>query len=111
MIRKSVRAPTKQWVALALTCTATIAHGVESGAPITPFGVYAFGAGMLPPASVGATVAVRGAAYSASELRDTNGDRSPVGTKLTVNSAALVIIKTTDIPLLGGTYGFSAVVP
>lgn len=45
------------------------------------------------------------------ELRDTNGDRSPVGTKLTVNSAALVIIKTTDIPLLGGTYGFSAVVP
>lgn len=98
-------------IALALACTASISHSVESGAPITPFGVSDFGAGMLPPASVGATVAVRAATYSANEQRDTNGDRSPVGIKLKVNSAALAIVKTTDIPLLGGTYGFSAVLP
>lgn len=96
--------------AVALTL-AGAAHSVESGAPITPFGVFDFGAGMLPPPSDVATVGVRAAAYSASELRDTNGKVSPVGIKLKVNSAALAIVKTTDIQLLGGTYGFAAVVP
>lgn len=111
MTRHSVRTPARHLIAMALACAATASYSVESGAPITPFGVFDFGAGMLPPASAGATVGLRGAAYSASELRDTHGDRSPVGIKLNVNSTALAIIKTTDIPLLGGTYGFSAVVP
>lgn len=101
----------KLLVSAAALTLAGAAHSVESGAPITPFGVFDFGAGMLPPPSDVATVGVRAAFYSASELRDTNGKVSPVGIKLKVNSAALAIVKTTDIPLLGGTYGFSAVVP
>ncbi len=101
----------KLLVSAAALSLAGAAHSVESGAPITPFGVFDFGAGMLPPPSDVATVGVRAAFYSASELRDTNGKVSPVGIKLKVNSAALAIVKTTDIPLLGGTYGFSAVVP
>lgn len=94
-----------------LACAAATAGAVESGAPITPFGVYDFGAGMLPPSSADITVGVRAASYSARQLRDTNGERSPVGIKLRVNSAALAIVKTTDVPLLGGTYGFTAVLP
>jgi hypothetical protein len=109
MIRPSVRTPAKHLLAMALACVATASHSVESGAPITPFGVFDFGAGMLPPAGV--TVGVRGATYSASELRDTHGDVSPVGIKLNVNSAALAVVKTTDVALLGGTYAFAAVVP
>jgi len=101
----------KLLVSAAALTLAGAAHSVESGAPITPFGVFDFGAGMLPPPSDVATVGVRAAFYSASELRDTNGKVSPVGIKLKANSAALAIVKTTDIPLLGGTYGFSAVVP
>ncbi len=101
----------KLLVSAAALTLAGAAHSVESGAPITPFGVFDFGAGMLPPPSDVATVGVRAAFYNASELRDTNGKVSPVGIKLKVNSAALAIVKTTDIPLLGGTYGFSAVVP
>lgn len=101
----------RQIIAAALASAACTSHGVENGAPITPFGVYNFGAGMLPPASAGATVAVRVATYKATELRDTHGDRSPAGVRLRVNSAALAIVKTTDVPLLGGTYGFSAVIP
>lgn len=111
MIRSLICAQPGRIVALALTCLAPTAHSVESGAPITPFGVYNFGAGMLPPASVGATAALRVSTYGATEQRDGSGNRSPVGVKLRVNSAALVIVKTTDVPLLGGTYGFSAVLP
>jgi hypothetical protein len=98
-------------VSAAALTLAGAAHSVESGAPITPFGIFEFGAGMLPPPSDVATVGIRGAAYSASELRDTQGKVSPVGIKLKVHSASLAIIKTTDIPLLGGSYGFAAVVP
>jgi hypothetical protein len=64
---------------------------------------------MLPPAGV--TVGVRGATYSASELRDTHGDVTPVGIKLNVNSAAFAVVKTTYVAMLGGTYAFAAVVP
>ena len=36
---------------LALLAAALPAVAVENGAPITPFGVFDFGAGMLPPPS------------------------------------------------------------
>jgi hypothetical protein len=96
---------------LALTIMATVAHGVENGAPITPFGVNNFGAGMLPPASVDLVVGVRVATYRADELRDTRGNPSVVRVRLKVNSAAIALVMTTDTPLLGGEYGFSAVIP
>lgn len=101
----------KQLTALALAITATVADGVENGAPITPFGVNNFGAGMLPPSSVDLAVGVRLSAYSADKLRNTSGKPSAVRAKLKVNTAALALVKTTDISLLGGEYGFSAVIP
>lgn len=111
MTRHPVCAQAKQIIALTLACTASMSHSVESGAPITPFGVSDFGAGILPPASVGVTAALRISSYKATKLRDTNGDPSTVGVKLKVNSGGLALVKTTDIPLFGGTYGFSAVIP
>lgn len=51
----------------ALACFASVSHGVEYGVPITPFGVSGFGAGVLPPPSVGLTLALRGAIYGARE--------------------------------------------
>ncbi len=94
--------------ALSLACAA---HAVENGAPITPIGVFEFGAGMLPPPSDVATVGVRAAQYSATRLKDTNGNASPVGIKIRASSVGAAVVKMTDTPLLGGTYGFSAVVP
>ncbi len=101
----------KQLTVLGLAIAATVAHGVENGAPITPFGVNNFGAGMLPPASVDLVMGVRAAAYNADDLRDTGGNPSAMSAKLKVNSAALALVKTTDIQILGGEYGFSAVIP
>lgn len=94
--------------ALSLACAA---HAVENGAPITPIGVFEFGAGMLPPPSDVATVGVRAAQYSATRLKDTNGNAAPVGIKIRASSVGAAVVKMTDTPLLGGTYGFSAVVP
>ncbi len=98
-------------VTAALALAGTSAHAVESGAPITPIGVFDFGAGVLPPPSEVATVGLRGAQYSATRLKDTHGDASPVGIKIRASSLGAALVKMTDIPLLGGTYGFSAVVP
>jgi hypothetical protein len=96
---------------LALCAATPSVHAVENGAPITPFGVFDFGAGMLPPPSEFATVGARAAFYSANQLRDNAGNRSPVGAKVRVNSLGVAVVKMTDIPLAGGTYGFSAVLP
>lgn len=106
----------KHPIALSLFCASALtytglAHSVEGGAPITPFGVFDFGAGMLPPPSDVATVGLRVTNYHATDLRTNTGERSPVGFKLNVASVGAAIVKMTDIPLLGGTYGFSAVLP
>jgi hypothetical protein len=87
------------------------AGAVENGAPITPFGVFDFGAGMLPPPSDVATVGVRTTLYHSTDLRDNAGHRSPVGLDLTVASVGAAVIKMTNFHLLGGTYGYSAVLP
>jgi hypothetical protein len=98
-------------LALAALLLAGTGHAVENGAPITPIGVFDFGAGMLPPPSDVATVGVRVTNYGATRLNDTRGDKAPVGIKLRASSVGLAIVKMTDIPLWGGTYGFSAVLP
>jgi hypothetical protein len=98
-------------MAAAVLCGATAASAVENGAPITPFGVFDFGAGTLPPPSDLGTVGMRTAFYRASQLRDNAGDRSPVGLKLKVDSVGLAYVKMTSIELLGATYGFMAVLP
>lgn len=97
--------------ALCLLTAGPPAHAVEGGAPITPFGVFEFGAGMLPPPSETATVGIRATSYSASDLRDKSGNRSPVGANLNVDSVGIAVLKMTDTTLIGGKYGYSAVVP
>jgi hypothetical protein len=92
-------------------CGTVSAGAVENGAPITPFGVFDFSAGMLPPPSEFGTVGVRTAFYRAHQLRDNAGDRSPVGLKLKVASVGLAYVHMTNVELLGGTYGFMAVLP
>ncbi|HSV36679.1 transporter [Ramlibacter sp. WS9] len=94
-----------------LAAAAAPAHAVENGAPITPFGVFDFGAGQLPPPSEIATVGVRAAVYRASELRDNAGNVSPVGAKVRVDSVGAAIIKMTDHSFMGGKYGWGAVIP
>lgn len=101
----------KTLVAATAMAAACAAHAVENGAPITPIGVFEFGAGMLPPPSDVATVGTRGTHYSATRLNDSRGDAAPVGIKLKASSVGAALVKMTDIPLLGGTYGFAAVVP
>jgi hypothetical protein len=92
-------------------CLVPSAHAVENGAPITPFGVFDFGAGQLPPPSDIGTVGVRFASYRAHELRDDRGERSPVGADLGVDSAGVAFIKMTGIELGSAKFGWGAVLP
>ena len=87
------------------------AHAVENGAPITPFGVFDFGAGMLPPPSEVGTVGFRVAHYSANQLRDDSGEKSPVGAKVRVTSVGAAFIKMTDITLGSAKFGWGGVLP
>ena len=87
------------------------AGAVENGAPITPFGVFDFGAGMLPPPSEFGTVGIRAAVYRANELRDDKGDVSPVAAKLKVDSVGVAFIKMTDLTFGGARFGWGGVLP
>lgn len=98
-------------IPLCVLTTTGVAHAVEQGAPITPFGVFEFGAGQLPPPSDLPTVALRYASYSATDLRDNSGKASANSIKLNVDSVAVAMVKMTNTELLGGKYGFSAVLP
>ncbi len=96
---------------LSLLSLAGAAAAVEGGAPITPFGVTDFGAGIMPPPSDVAAVGVRATFYNASQLRDNAGNRSPVAADLSVNSLGVAVIKMTSTKILGATYGYAAVLP
>jgi hypothetical protein len=110
-MRRPPSFPCQAAACLALLTAALPAAAVENGAPITPFGVFDFGAGMLPPPTEMGTVGVRVASYRSEDLRDNNGDKSPVGLKLAVDSIGLAFVKMTEVEFLGGTYGFAAVLP
>lgn len=92
-----------------LLCPA--AHAVENGAPIMPFGVMDFGAGMLPPPSDIGSVGVRVASYRAKKLYDNAGQRSPVQSEVAVDSLGLAFIKMTDISFGSVRFGWGAVLP
>ncbi|HSW07297.1 SphA family protein [Aquabacterium sp.] len=111
MSRHSLQSPWIHGAVLGLLAAAGAAQAVENGAPITPFGVFDFGSGMLPPPTEVATVGLRTAFYRASQLRDDAGQRSPVGLKLKVDSIGVALVKMTDISVLGGKYGAYAVLP
>jgi hypothetical protein len=96
---------------LALALLAGTASANENNAPIVPFGVLDFGAGMLPPPSPYATVGVRAASFRGNRLVDAHGDTAPVGVSQTVDSYGFAVIKMTDRALFGGTWGWAAVLP
>jgi hypothetical protein len=89
------------------------AAAVENGAPITPFGVMDFGAGLTPPTTEFGVVGLRLARYRAKELRDNNGDKPlfPANPKVSVDSAGLVFIKMTDLTLGNARFGWGAALP
>lgn len=99
--------------AAAAVCTAALpaAQAVESGAPITPFGVFDFGSGQMPPPSEIGTVGLRFASYRAHQLRTDDGSVSPVKADLAVDSVGVAFIKMTDISLAGAKFGWGAVLP
>lgn len=101
----------RQIYAACLFLLAGSAAAVEGGAPITPFGVTNFGAGIMPPPSDVAAVGLRSTFYQANQLRDNDGRRSPVAVDLHVNSLGVAIIKMTRSEILGASYGYAAVVP
>lgn len=97
-----------------LFCTlisATSALAAENGVTITPFGVVDFGAGMLPPATPIGTFGIRTAYYSASTLRDSNGNSINNDFDLSVKSIGLAYIRMTEMELFNATVGFGTVIP
>lgn len=94
-----------------LTALVPAAHAVENGAPITPFGVMDFGAGQMPPATEVGTVGLRYARYRADELRDNDGNVSPVKADVAVDSVGVAFIKMTNATLGSAKFGWGAVVP
>lgn len=87
------------------------ARAVEGGAPITPFGVNDFGAGILPPPADLPAVGLRATTYHANQLRDDQGRHAPLGADLTVTSVGVALIKMTRTTFWGAGYGFGAVLP
>lgn len=87
------------------------ARAVENGAPITPVGVYDFGAGMLPPPSELGMVGLRLSATRATQLRDNSGSTAPVSPRLAVDSISVAFIRMTSLTLGSARYGYGAVLP
>lgn len=87
------------------------ARAVEGGAPITPFGVNDFGAGILPPPSDLPAIGIRATSYHANQLRDGQGRHAPIGADLTVTSVGVALIKMTRTTFWGANYGYGAVLP
>lgn len=96
---------------LAMGAISLNAMALEGGAPITPFGIFDFSAGILPPPSDIPAVGFRAASFSAKRLNDNAGNRTPVSTDLTVNTYGVSFIKMTNSTVLGGNYGLALVVP
>ena len=92
---------------LAATLACQHAHALENDGPITPFGVFDFGAGITPPPTPNGTLATRFAYYSTRTIR--NGGNADFS--LTVASWSLAYIRMTNAKLFGANVGFGAVVP
>ncbi|WP_083638684.1 SphA family protein [Rhizobium oryziradicis] len=98
-------------LALALCCHAGQAGAAEGGTTFTPFGVFDFGAGLLPPPSPVGNFGIRTAYYTASHLRDGNGNKLGTDFKINVESVSLTYLRMTEEKILGGNFGFGVVVP
>lgn len=91
--------------------SATSALAVENGATITPFGVFDFSAGMLPPKTPIGTFGVRVTYYGANTLKDGHGHSIDNDFDLNVKTIGLAYIRMTDLELFNATVGFGTVIP
>nr|WP_295829489.1 transporter [uncultured Azospirillum sp.] len=89
----------------------TPAFATEGGAPTTPFGVFEFGAGILPPPTPYGAVGLRTNFYSASSVKDGSGNTRLSDFHLHVLSVGAAYIKMTETQFLGANVGFGGVVP
>ncbi|BAI74429.1 hypothetical protein AZL_a08980 (plasmid) [Azospirillum sp. B510] len=90
---------------------ASPALATENGGPTTPFGVFEFGAGILPPPTPYGTVGLRTNFYSASSVKDGAGNTRTSDFGMHVLSIAGAYVKMTDLELLGANVGFGGVLP
>lgn len=109
-MQATYRPPLRPIAIMALLFASGYATATENG-PTTPFGVYDFGAGMLPPASDYGTVGVRASYYTSDRNNNNSGQPSLNNFKLTVATVGVAYIHMTNQDLLGGKYGFGAVMP
>ncbi|KVU63094.1 transporter [Burkholderia cepacia] len=98
-------------VLLAATLSASAAQATESGSPITSFGVFEFGAGMMPPPTPLGTFATRFAYYSSGTLKDAGGHTVPNRFDLNVASLSVVYLRMTNLKFIGANVGYQVVVP
>lgn len=98
-------------VGAAVGLWASGAQATENGAPTTPFGVFEFGAGILPPPTPYGTVGLRTNFYSATSVKDGSGNTANSDFNLHVLSIGAAYIKMTDAEIFGAKYGFGGVVP
>lgn len=96
---------------LAMATLPLHAAALEGNAPTTPFGVFDFGAGMMPPPTELPAVGLRVTSYTAKRMQDNRGNSTPLDVDLSVQSYGRAVVKTTRLSLLGGKYGWSFVAP
>lgn len=107
--RSNVRRHTPD--ALGLLGLCATAEATENGIPTTAFGVYDFGAGMMPPATPNGTLGLRSAYYSANAQKGPHGRSRDNNFSLDVLTLGLAYVRMTDNTVLGANCGFGGVVP
>ncbi len=87
------------FLALGLMSLNAMVQATENGAPTTSFGVYDFGAGILPPATPVGTLGMRVAFYSANVQKDRHGRSLDNNFSLDVLSIGVAYFRMTDYRL------------
>jgi len=86
-------------------------QATEFGSPTTAAGVFDFGTGFMPPDTPIGNFSLRIAPYSADSTRNNSGKSTLPKFSLDVLSISLAYIKRTNYKILGGDFGYSAVIP
>ncbi|RMQ35842.1 hypothetical protein ALQ05_200272 [Pseudomonas amygdali pv. mori] len=99
------------FLTLGLMSLAATVQATENGAPTTSFGVYDFGAGILPPSTPVGTLGMRVAFYSTNVQKDRHGRSLDNNFSLDVLSIGVAYFRMTAYRILGARYGYSVAVP
>jgi hypothetical protein len=94
-----------------LTAMNLPAGATENGATITPFGVFDFGTGMMPPPTPNGAAGMRASYFSADTFKDGSGNAVDNDLDLTVKTLAFAYLYMTNAKLFDANVGFGAVIP